>query len=295
MPTVHETAQKLSIMSFNIAHARGLSIYQGFHSTNGIKKNLERISQLIKLHSPDIVAFQEIDQSSHWNRHIDLLKHIQEESGYPHAEHGIHNTRFGRKPLCYGNAFLSKYPISECIVTPFGNRNLGEKGFMDARFIVGFRSIDIINLHLDFGSRRARIAQIETILERIKRFSESHAQDTPPIICGDFNTCSRRFGDAVRQFLIKVAPHTPYTCHPQNKRTFPAYLPSRGLDFVLVPKPFTVSRAEVIKSFASDHLPIQIDVELPGTPTRLNRLGARSLEKGRLEYLPLDKRKPQTD
>jgi len=180
MPSARETAQKLSIMSFNIAHGRGLSIYQGFHSSNGIKKNLEKISRLIKRHSPDIVAFQEIDQSSHWNRHIDLLKHIQGETGYPHAEHGIHNTRFGRKPLCYGNAFLSKYPISECIVTPFGNRNLGEKGFMDARFLVGFRSIDIINLHLDFGSRRARIAQIEPILERIKRFSESHAQDTPP-------------------------------------------------------------------------------------------------------------------
>jgi len=281
MPAVRETAQKFSIMSFNIAHGRGLSIYQGFHSSNGIRKNLEMISRLIKRHSPDIVAFQEIDQSSHWNRHIDLLKHLQEESGYPHAEHGIHNTRFGRKPLCYGNAFLSKYPISECIVTPFGNRNLGEKGFMDARFVVGSRSIDIINLHLDFGSRRARIAQIEPILDRIKRFSESQAQDTPPIICGDFNSCSRRFSDAVRQFLIKVAHHAHYTYHPQNKRTFPAHFPSRGLDFVLVPKPFNVSRAEVIKSFASDHLPVQIDVELIGKPAGLNGLAAQSQERSR--------------
>ena len=180
MPAVRETAQKFSIMSFNIAHGRGLFIYQGFHSSNGIRKNLEKISHLIKRHSPDIVAFQEIDQSSHWNRHIDLLKHIQEESGYPHAEHGIHNTRFGRKPLCYGNAFLSKYPISECIVTPFGNRNLGEKGFMDARFVVGSRSIDVINLHLDFGSRRARIAQIEPILNELSDFRNRMLKTRPP-------------------------------------------------------------------------------------------------------------------
>jgi endonuclease/exonuclease/phosphatase family metal-dependent hydrolase len=259
-----ETLKTFSIMSFNIAHGRGLSLYQGFHTSSGIRKNLEKIARLIKRHSPDIVAFQEIDQSSHWNRHIDLLKHIQEESGYPHAEHGIHNTRYGRKPLCYGNAFLSKYPISDCTVTPFGNRDLGEKGFMDARFQVGSTSIDIINLHLDFGSRRARIAQIEPILDRIKSFSESQSQENPPIICGDFNTCSRRFSDAVRQFLIKAARHAHYTYHPQNKRTFPAHLPSRGLDFVLVPQPYQVSQAEVIKSFASDHLPVQIRVELPG-------------------------------
>ena len=134
MSSVSRSEIKFSLMSFNIAHGRGLSLYQGFHSSNGIRKNLERIAAIIKKRSPDIVAFQEVDQSSHWNRHIDLLKHIQEETEYPYSEHGIHNTRLGRKALCYGNAFLSKHPISNCRVTPFGKKSIGEKGFDSNRF-----------------------------------------------------------------------------------------------------------------------------------------------------------------
>jgi endonuclease/exonuclease/phosphatase family metal-dependent hydrolase len=261
-------ATKFSLMSFNIAHGRGLSLYQGFHSSNSIRKNLEKIARIVREHSPDIVAFQEIDQSSHWNKHIDLLKHIQDETGYPHSEHGIHNTRFGRKPLCYGNAFLSKHPILNCQVHPFGEKTVGEKGFMEAQVQLGDQAVDIINLHLDFRSRRTRIAQIESILKRIKRLPLGKGLN-PPIICGDFNTGSKAFSDAVRQFMIRSAQHVQYTYHPQNERTFPAHFPSRGLDFVLAPKPYKVSAARAIKSFASDHLPVLIELSAPSNAKKL--------------------------
>lgn len=257
MPTESGKPMKFSLMTFNIAHGRGLSLYQGFHSSNSIRKNLQKIAEIVSSHSPDIVAFQEIDQSSHWNKHIDLLKHIQDETGYPHSEHGIHNTRFGRKSLRYGNAFLSKHPILNCQVYPFGEKTVGEKGFMEARIQIGNRSVDIINLHLDFRSRRTRIAQIESILERIKRLPSTDSSN-PPIICGDFNAGSKAFSDAVRQFLIRSARHVQYSYHPQNERTFPAHFPSRGLDFALAPKPYNVDEAYAIKSFASDHLPVFI-------------------------------------
>ena len=262
MLSVSRSEIKFSLMSFNIAHGRGLSLYQGFHSSNGIRKNLERIAAIIKKYSPDVVAFQEIDQSSHWNRHIDLLKHIQEETEYPYSEHGIHNTRFGRKALCYGNAFLSKHPMSNCRVTPFGEKRIGEKGFMEVSIQFDKTPLEIINLHLDFRSRRNRMAQIDPILERIGTLTKS-STPFPPLICGDFNTGSKRFSDAVRQFLIRSAEHAHYTYHPQNKRTFPAHFPSRGLDFILVPKPFAVRTANAIKSFASDHLPVFAELTAP--------------------------------
>tara|TARA_B100001093_G_scaffold370381_1_gene355341 strand:- start:48 stop:881 length:834 start_codon:yes stop_codon:yes gene_type:complete len=262
MHSVSRSEIKFSLMSFNIAHGRGLSLYQGFHSSNGIRKNLERIAAIVKKRSPDIVAFQEVDQSSHWNRHIDLLKHIQEETEYPYSEHGIHNTRLGRKALCYGNAFLSKHPISNCRVTPFGKKSIGEKGFMEVSIQIDSIPLEIINLHLDFRSRRSRMAQIDPVLERIGTLTKS-STTFPPITCGDFNTGSKRFSDAVRQFLIRSAEHARYTYHPQNKLTFPTHFPSRGLDFILVPKPFVVRQANVIKSFASDHLPVVAEIIAP--------------------------------
>ena len=261
MPATPGSQTTFSLITFNIAHGRGLSLYQGFHNSNSIRRNLEKIAALVARHQPDIVAFQEIDQSSHWNKHIDLLKHIQEETGYPYSEHGIHNTRYGRKPLRYGNAFLSKHPIVECAVFPFGEKTVGEKGFMEARIDLGGRTVDLINLHLDFRSRRTRISQIEPIIERI-RSHHAFESNLPPIICGDFNTSSKAFSDAVRQFLIRSAHHVQYDYYPQNERTFPAHLPSRGLDFALVPKPYTVREAKAIRSFASDHLPVWIELAI---------------------------------
>ena len=85
----------------------------------------------------------------------------------------------------------------------------------------------------------------------------------PPLICGDFNTGKTRLNDAIRQFLIRFAEHLHYTYHPKNKLTYPTQFPSRGLDFILVPKPFVVRKANVIKSFASFRLPVVAEIIAP--------------------------------
>ena len=250
-------------MTFNIAHGRGLSFYQGFHRSAGIRKNLDRIARIINDHSPDVVALQEVDQSSHWNKHIDLLTYLQEATQYPFSEHGIHNRRSGRKPLAYGNAFLSKHPILDSEVVSFGDKTLGEKGFMEIYVEIGNRKMDFINLHLDFRSRKTRMTQIERVLEKIEQRSHHEPERLPPIICGDFNTSSRKFTDALQQFVVRSARHHSYSYHPKNGRTFPAHFPSRGLDFALIAKPYKVTGTRIVQSFASDHLPAIIDFELP--------------------------------
>lgn len=63
----------LRILTFNIAHGRGLSLYQGWHREGTIRRNLDAIAQVIRSSQADIVALQEVDQSSHWNAHLDLL------------------------------------------------------------------------------------------------------------------------------------------------------------------------------------------------------------------------------
>jgi len=252
------------LMTFNIAHGRGLSFYQGFHRSAGIKRNLDRIARLINEHSPDLVALQEVDQSSHWNQHINLLAYLQEATQYPFSEHGVHNRRSGRRPLAYGNAFLSRHPILASEVVPFGERTLGEKGFIEIHVEIGGQRMDFINLHLDFRSRKTRMAQIERILEKIEHRSHHEPERLPPIICGDFNTSSNQFRDALRQFVIRSANHHSYNYFPKNGRTFPAHFPSRGLDFALVAKPYSVTGTKVVPSFASDHLPAIIDFQLTG-------------------------------
>ncbi len=61
------------VLTLNIAHGRGLSTYQWFCSAKRIGQNLGRISELLQEKLPDIVAMQEVDGDSHWNKRIHLL------------------------------------------------------------------------------------------------------------------------------------------------------------------------------------------------------------------------------
>ena len=53
--------QRVRILTYNIAHGRGLNPIQGLTTGTGLRRNLKKIADLIKLHQPDIVALQEID------------------------------------------------------------------------------------------------------------------------------------------------------------------------------------------------------------------------------------------
>ncbi|EDY80421.1 endonuclease/exonuclease/phosphatase family [Verrucomicrobiia bacterium DG1235] len=255
--------REIKLMTFNIAHGRGLSLYQGFSSARTISKNLDRIAHIIREQQPDIVALQEIDASSHWNGHINLLDYLQSATDYPVSIHGIHNRRDGRKPLAYGNAFLSKFPVKDWKVVSFGEKKLGEKGFLEACFLADGTEIDVINLHLDFRSRRTRLRQVDQLIASIHQRSLADPYHLPPIICGDFNTSSRSSSDALHQLIERSAGEEDYHYFPKRERTFPAHFPSRGLDFILLAAPFEAENTEVIKSFASDHLPVLSTISAP--------------------------------
>ena len=247
------------MLTFNIAHGRGLGLYQGFHSGRGIERVLTSIADMLKEEHCDIVALQEVDVKSHWNREINLLEHIREAADFPHAEAGLHNMREGDKPLAYGNAVLSRYPFRACETVPFGTETLGEKGFMTADIDTPDGPLTLINLHLDYKSRKRRIEQIEILVARLEERGGTAAS---PIICGDFNSTSKAERDAVNHLLTFVRRFDSYTLLPQDSSTFPAFLPVRSLDFILVPERFRVVSHRVVKSYLSDHRPVLAELVL---------------------------------
>lgn len=254
----------LRVMTFNIAHGRGLGLYQGFVSEKKLLLNLRRIGQLVTDMNVDIVALQEVDEDSHWNRNINLLRIIQEECGLPYAEMGINNRRTGRKPLAYGNALLSRYPFRHLENNPFGKATLGGKGFLYAEVDVGGHSLPLINLHLDYRSRLRRLEQVGNILRYLEGREHPGApnQRLAPIICGDFNTGKKHSGDAVSYLLRFMRLHRSYHIYPNGKKTFPAFLPQRELDFILLPDFYRAVHCEVLRTFLSDHRPVLLEFAL---------------------------------
>lgn len=247
----------LSLLTYNIAHGRGLSPYQGLHSRKRTERMLDRIAALVRGHSPDIAAFQEADVGSHWNHSINTVEHVREKAGYLSSAAGIHNVRQGKKPLAYGNAIISKGKILSSETLPFGINELGEKGCMIADIVTGDAIHTIINLHLDYRSRAERIGQIEIMLARI----ESSDLSNQPLICGDFNSTSKGADDAVRRLLSVMRNYDDYTLWPKEGGTFPSPFPIRGLDFIFVPSRYRVRKCEIIRSFLSDHRPVLITLD----------------------------------
>lgn len=251
-------------MTLNIAHGRGLSTYQGFHNAKGIERSLNRIAHLLRRVDADIVALQEVDEDSHWNKRIHLLDHLQQAANYPHSQMGINTRREGRLPLAYGNGVLSKFPIEHADNQAFGNATLGEKGFLYTEHTLPNGHLPVVNLHLDFKSRARRIEQVERLIEYLdERHNEKGMEDYfSPIICGDFNSRDRKPNDAVRHLFQYLTNHCEYQLYPEGGRTFPSYYPIHGLDFIFVPPSYKVRRCLVLKAYVSDHCPVFIDLEI---------------------------------
>lgn len=259
MPRAHS----LRLMTLNIAHGRGLSFYQGFHSAKSIERNLCRISHLLRKVDADVVAMQEVDERSHWNKRIHLLDSLQKSAGYAQSYLGVHNRRDGKLPLAYGNGLLSKYPIRHAERQAFGRAPLGEKGFSHVELDTPFGVLPVINLHLDYRSRMKRIEQVEKLIEFLdaKHFTADNKRHLSPIICGDFNAKQGKRADAVQHLFAYLLRNLQYTLMPgPEARTFPSLLPIHGLDFFFLPRGFRVERCEVMRSYVSDHRPVVLDL-----------------------------------
>ncbi len=258
----------LRILTLNIAHGRGLSTYQGFHGVRGIERNLLRIARLLEREAADIVAMQEVDEDSHWNKHIHLLDFIQAKVGYMHSHLGVHNRRGGRLPLAYGNAVLSNFPIEHADHQAFGAAELGEKGFLYTEHSLPDGHLPIVNLHLDYKSRLRRIEQIERLIVFLEQRHAQKGGETylSPIVCGDFNSRSAKSNDAVAHLFNYLEERCAYQLYPQRGRTFPSLLPVHGLDFVFVPPSYKVLKCEILRAYVSDHRPVLIELQMPDSP-----------------------------
>lgn len=253
---------RLRLVTFNIAHGRGLNPIQGLTSPRRLRLNLRRISELLERLAPDVVALQEIDERSRWAGNFDHLDFLRGHTRFPHAVFGINTRRTGLLNLCYGNALLSRLPIRAAETVVFGRRRLGEKGFLFVELDVGGRCLPLVNLHLHYGSRAQRLRQLDQLVcwLREKHRLRSSYWAAPPIICGDFNNPGTR-DDATASLLSHLADYSDYALHPLEGKTFPSPLPRRALDFIFLPAGCVRARCEVVRTLLSDHLPVAVEFD----------------------------------
>ena len=256
--------QQLRIVTYNIAHGRGLQPIQGLTSRRRIRSILLRIAKLIEKLNPDVVALQEIDQDSMWAGSFDQLEFLREFAGFPHAVFGVNNRRAGLLKLNYGNAILSRHPIVEWENIAFGQRRLGEKGFLFAEIDVAGRHVPLVTMHLHYRSRVHRIRQVAQLMAYLNKKQADRRTNwaVSPIVCGDFNSPSHT-ADATASLFQYFSQRGHYTLHPRRARTFPSPLPRRILDFIFLPPGCVEVYCLVVRSMLSDHRPVMVEFKLP--------------------------------
>lgn len=251
----------VKIMSFNIAHGSGM---------DG-NLNLERTASVIEDSCASIVGLQEVDRFfGERSLFLDQVEWLGKRLGM-YTAYGA-NIEFaadnGDMPNHqYGNAILSKYPITYSKnhhMTPvqqwYGNDE--QRGVLEAVIEIEDMAISVYNAHLSLKDEELKLS-VKEILALTKK------SKFPCIVLGDFNAppfyapireMSRHFTDA----FLKMKQGDAYTYPaPYSYNTTGVDLkPVTRIDYIFFGPELDVAQTATISTDASDHLPIVADLVL---------------------------------
>lgn len=215
----------------------------------------QRIVAVLAAEAPDIVLLQEVAQNGRWYSHDRQVDLLGDALGLPHRSYFV-NVRFGPRRGEYGNAILSRLPITSTENLDVTLERRKARSVLHAELRIptprgGSRTLHLFNLHLGLGEAERR--------EQLRRFllSENlrHIQTrTPALIAGDFNDVWGTLGKRILVPAGFAGPTRPI-------RTFPAWAPVRALDSLYVRGDLEVLDLSRLRSklsrMASDHLPLR--------------------------------------
>ena len=240
----------MRVLSYNIHHGVG---------ADG-RLDLERTARAIARSGPELVGLQEVD------RHYSARSGFVDQAAWLGERLGMH-VAFGpaldRSPPSpgaprrqYGNAVLAGPEI-------MGWRNLllprpegGEqRALLEALVIVDGRQLRFLTTHLQNGSATERLAQVAAIRDVLAGLPP------PVVLVGDLNA---QPGAAEVRRLTAVLDDAWVTAGRGRGATYHAAAPTRRIDYVLTTPDLVATAARVPASRASDHRPVQADLESAG-------------------------------
>ena len=265
---------RLRVVTFNIAHGRGLA--RSNWQLGGKEAQLNRLNQIAALlrdERADIVVLNEVDFDAIWSSSVNQARYIAEKAGFPFlAEQRNFDMAIPFISLRWGNAILSKHPIKNPRGVNFAayanwERILaGHKKGLLCEIQLSEGSITrLLGLHLDSRSESTRLLAAEQI-EKIRAESK-----TPLIVAGDMNSGPVGFpgvgltpdGQTSMSYLLARGAYrtAPLTEPGPDDYTFPAANPTKVIDWILVTQEWEIISRTVLFRLFSDHNAVLMEIQ----------------------------------
>lgn len=241
-------SERVKVMSYNIRIASPPSKGWGF-------TDMQAIADVINKAAPDLVALQEVDvYTERSGRHSHQAKELAEKTGM----HYHFAKAIDRSGGDYGVAVLSRFPIikAESYHLPLTE---GSKGEVRAAAVIHTKifgeEVVFMSAHLDHLRDEDRKLQVEE-LNKILRSKSKY----PVIFGADLNM---KRNNPLLRILEKEVVFNCTDCIP----TFPSDKPEVTIDYLMFNakafKKYSMSDYRVVnESYASDHLPLMMDISL---------------------------------
>lgn len=244
---------RLRLLSYNIQAGIATRRYHHYltHSWKHVLpyperlENLDRIAALLGEY--DVVGLQEVDGGSLRSGFVNQTEYLALKAGFP-CWYDQTNRRIG-KIAQHSLGLLSRPRPSDAMEVKLPGMIPG-RGALTVRFGRDEDAMVVMILHLSLG-RRARLRQLACIAELIREYRHV-------ILMGDFNCRSDSM--EMKWFLARTCLREPV----HGLHTFPSWRPARNIDHILVSPTLEVCSTEVLNHAFSDHLPVAMEVALPG-------------------------------
>jgi endonuclease/exonuclease/phosphatase family metal-dependent hydrolase len=246
--------RRLRLLSYNIQSGLTTKRYseyftRGWKHVLPVPSRMVNLAAIASLIAPyDVVGLQEVDAGSLRSGFLDQAHYLADRARFPHFYEQT-NRRVGRISR-HSNVVLSRVRPEEIQDFKLPGVIKG-RGALMVRFGDETQGpvLDVYVVHLAL-SNRARATQLAYLAERIRK--QAHV-----ILMGDLNCTSG--GATMRSFRDAAGLSEPVP----GLRTFPSWKPTRQLDHILVSRNIPVHSVKVLPQRYSDHLPIEIQLEIP--------------------------------
>lgn len=224
--------------------------------------NLDRVAALVHRVDADVVLLQELDRGTRRSGGVDQPAEL--------ARRAARNVAFGRSLHYqggeYGIGLLSRWPISDHVVTPLPVQPPQQRagGAYEPRVALSavietpWGRLGVVNTHLDAsgqdGYRRQEFPTVLAIADTLRQ------RGLPVLVGGDLNTePSSELHALVRARGWRDAWSL---CGVGDSLTYPAGIGIKRIDYLYLGPSIDCRESRVLRSDASDHSPVLVRVRV---------------------------------